>query len=170
MEKKNLVMVCLCAAIAIMAVAYAAFTTQIEVEGTINESSNFSVVFSNPTCTGVPAASNSPMPEGTATANGTTVTFSKLNLYTPGDVVNCEVTVTNNGNLAADYTSYSITDGIDADSTPIAFKITQEPTDLQVGGSAVIKMSFTYDADVKEQPKDTEHAFKAIFNYSQLAK
>ena len=170
MEKKNLVMVCLCAAIAIMAVAYAAFTTTIEVEGTVNNDSNFSVVFSNPTCVGTPAASNSPMPEGTATANGTTVTFSKLNLYTPGDVVNCDVTVTNNGNLAAKYQSYSITDGITATSSPVAFAVITEPTDLQVGGTSTIKLRFTYDSNIKEQPKDTEYAFKATFNYTQLAK
>ena len=170
MEKKNLVMVCLCAAIAIMAVAYAAFTTQIEVEGTVNESSNFSVVFTNATCDGTPAATNSPEPTGTATANGTTVTFSELKLYTPGDVVECDVTVTNNGNLAADYSSYSITDGINAESSPVAFEVVTEPADLQVGGTSTIKLRFTYDADIEEQPETTSYAFKAKFNYTQLAK
>lgn len=170
MEKKNLVIVCLCAAIAIMAVAYAAFTTTIDVSGTVYEASNFSINFTNVACTGTPAASNTTTPTGVATANGTTVTFTELKLYSPSDVVECDVTVVNDGNLAADYASHTATNGIKADSSPVAFEVVSYPSTLAVGGTGTIKLKFTYDPDITEQPKEVDYDFEATFIYTQLVK
>lgn len=168
MEKKNLVMITLCAVIGIMAVAYAAFTTQINVSGTVYEASNFSVVFTNVECNGTAVGVDRPV--GTATANGTTVTFTELQLYTPGDTIACDVTVSNNGNLGAQYSSHNATNGIGEDSSPVAFKVVSYPQTLSVGGTDTIKLLFTYDETIEEQPEFVDYEFEANFIYTQLVK
>ena len=185
-EKKNLVMIALCVAIGIMGIAYAAFSTTINVEGTVEAVGDFAVAFqeTGASCVGTPAGTATPTPVAVPTIDGRTIRFAantesatNFALYTPGDTITCTFPVKNTGDLAAKYTSYSVTDGLNETSTPIAIAISEEGTDtlvreetLQAGDTQNVIVVFTYNWAEEEQPEITSKAFEINFNFVQDVK
>ena len=114
-DSKNLVIGLLCAVVCIMAVAYAAFSTTLNITGTATISSEWDVQITGITCDvdyveGGAVAPNDE--EGNSTAavssfNGTTAQFD-FQFYQPGDVGHCDVTITNGGTIAAKVNSISV--------------------------------------------------------------
>ena len=171
MEKKNLVMVCLCAAIAIMAVAYAAFSTTLTVEGTINATGNFAVEYvENGTCTATNKAGQD-TPTGTITKNAATATGATLavSLYTPGDVVTCTIQVKNAGNLAAKLNGgHVVSNQLTGTSTPIAVTATSTATQLAANATDTITVTVKYNWAEETQPTSgTSAEFTVTSNYVQ---
>lgn len=106
-DSKNLVIGLLCAVVCIMAVAYAAFSTTLEINGTATISSTWNVKITDITCQAHPVAGGVVAPEegGKPTAatysfSATTATFG-MKFYQPGDWAECDVTITNAGDLNA---------------------------------------------------------------------
>jgi len=104
-DSKNLVIGLLCAVVCIMAVAYAAFSTTLNINGTATISSNWSVEISSIECEVVPVEGGETVEGGavkavTKSINGTTAQFD-MTFYQPGDTGTCTVTITNNGSIPA---------------------------------------------------------------------
>lgn len=165
MEKKNLVMVVLCVAIGIMAVAYAAFQTAFTVEGTVQATGEFAVEFQGGSCTGTPAGPQTPA--ATAEVTGAKISFKTFEMYTPGDVIVCTFTIKNTGNLAAELTNQEISNGWDDTTKPIKFEVSDAPAKLAADASDTVTLTFTYDWQEQTQPGTTENNFGVTFYYGQ---
>lgn len=167
MEKKNLVMVVLCVAIGIMAVAYAAFQTALTVEGTVQATGEFAVAFqaSPDACVGTKAGQETP--SATATVADKTITFNTFNIYTPGDVITCTFNIKNTGNLAAKYTNHTISSGWGAATEPIKFEVVDYPETLAAQASDTVVIKFTYNWNKETQPEKVSDTFGVTFYYSQ---
>lgn len=168
MEKKNLVMVCLCAAIAIMAVAYAAFSTTLTVNGTINATGNFAVEYvETGTCTGTKVGQQ--VPTGTITKETATGAKLAVKLYTPGDVVTCTIQVKNTGNLAARLNgAHAVSNSLTGTSTPIAVTATSTKTQLAANATDTITVTVKYNWTAQTQPTSgTSANFTVTSNYVQ---
>ena len=105
-KKRNIIIGSLCAIVLLMAVGYAAFQTVLNIQGTSNITSSWDIKITNVTSKNI---------KGTASNNGDPVwenlsaTF-KTNLQAPGDSIEYDITVTNNGNLNAKLDKYKLTD------------------------------------------------------------
>ena len=169
MEKKNLVMVCLCAAIAIMAVAYAAFSTTLTVNGTVNATGNFAVEYvETGTCTATTKAGQD-TPTGTITKETATGAKLAVKLYTPGDVVTCTIQVKNTGNLAAKLNgAHAVSNQLTGTSTPIAVTATSTATQLAANATDTITVTVKYNWAAQTQPTSgTSAEFTVTSNYTQ---
>ena len=128
---RNLVIGVLLAAVAIMAVGYAALAQTLQINGTATISSNWDVAITDIT-EGTPTggATNAEAVDHT----GTTATFN-VNLTKPGDKMTYVITVTNGGSLNAKLTGLTVNPSSPAD-TGIYYRVTgvtQDVTTLDAG-------------------------------------
>jgi len=102
-DSKNLVIGMLCAVVCIMAVAYAAFTTSLEINGTATITSNWKVAFgvTMPECTETPKAPATTGVEASVNREGDTLATVSMSFTQPGDTATCEIPVVNSGSLNA---------------------------------------------------------------------
>ena len=166
-DSKNLVIGLLCAVVCIMAVAYAAFSTTITVNGTATiTGGNWKVGFNSVVCA-------EPTVEGqeSITVDGTTYTVGatggivgtagsstsanfSATLLTPGDSVTCTVTVANGGTKNAVVGSLLIEP--EDNEAPITYTV--DRTNIEVGqtlnaaATTTFTVTATYNEDVKTQP------------------
>ena len=172
-DSKNLVIGMLCAVVCIMAVAYAAFSTTLNINGTASIESNWGVkIVDGPSCTfkavTASAATTATACTGTETANDNTMCASAvknsdalatvtMRFMSPGDTATCTVSVQNYGTLNAKLThtvngkAYTATV---ADTDAIDFEISGLDTTLAAGATKVITITGTYK-DVTSQPSST---------------
>lgn len=107
-DSKNLVIGLLCAVVCIMAVAYAAFATTLEINGTATISSNWNVAITDINCEAHPVEGGvvepghtDENPTAVTMDFGTTTATFGMKFYQPGDWATCTVTITNGGSLDA---------------------------------------------------------------------
>jgi len=108
-DSKSVVIGLLCTVLCIMAVAYAAFSTSLTINGTASIASTWDVAISDIECDVVEGATGAaditPSVSGELTTTATIgVTFNQ-----PGDKMTCVVTITNDGDLEAKLTSITTT-------------------------------------------------------------
>jgi hypothetical protein len=121
-DSKNMVIGMLCAVVCVMAVAYAAFSTSLNVTTTATVASNWCVKVQKAECEATPVTGGA---EGSATASANTTanalgaTFT-MKFTQPGDTATCTVTYENCGSLNAAIThkAYSV-DGETASELPV---------------------------------------------------
>jgi len=164
-DSKNLVIGMLCAVVCIMAVAYAAFSTTLNVNGTATISSNWKVGFTDIICEATEveggatsinvgeetvelAANGSLVGEaGTSTSATFDVTFLQ-----PGDSAVCTVTVKNSGTLNAKVETLTVTNPSGGIITYVVDSIAQGDK-LAAGAADTFTITATYD-ETEEQPED----------------
>ncbi|MBQ7137164.1 MAG: hypothetical protein IJO43_04240 [Bacilli bacterium] len=100
-DSKNLVIGLLCAVVCIMAVAYAAFATTLNVNGTATIASNWDVHISNISCKATPVEGGTTDAEAVTKSFGATTAQFNMKFFQPGDSAECVVTITNSGTLDA---------------------------------------------------------------------
>ena len=170
MEKKNLVMVCLCAAIAIMAVAYAAFSTTLTVDGTINATGNFAVEYVETGSCTVSHKEGADTPKGTIVKNDATSAKLNVELYTPLDEVTCTIKVKNTGNLSAKLTTaHVISNELTESTQPIAVTATSTKEVLNANDEDTITVVVKYNWADEKQPdtSKTKAEFTITSSYAQ---
>ncbi len=164
MKDKNLLIVMLCIVVIVMAVAYAAFTSQLEVNGSASITSTWKVAFdqTGSSCTG---DGNTVQITDDLTAN------LNVKLNNPKDTVTCTIQVKNTGTLDAKLSSIEATP--QENDAPITYLVSPSTGDLaarptleKTNGTEVITVSITYD-DVSEQPQNTTKTITVRANYVQ---
>jgi len=100
-DSKNLVIGILCAVVCVMAVAYAAFATTLNVEGTATIASNWDVRITNISCNSKPVAGGETVAEAVTKSFGDTSATFNMKFFQPGDTASCTVTISNTGTLDA---------------------------------------------------------------------
>ena len=163
MKSNNIIMGVLVAVIAVMGVAFAAFSTTLEINGTATIDSNWNVTFTAGTCTATSKDGNNPS-SGTISVNGNSATVT-ANMMSPGDVLECPVTVNNEGSLAAIRESWSITAGADTTNYTVTAVSETAAALAPETGSEVLKVRVTYK-DVTVKPTGSA-SFTAVAVYKQ---
>ena len=162
MKVKKIITITMCTLICIMAIGYAAFATNLTINGTANITSTWKVLFtkieevsktSGVTITKAP------------TAEGTNATFN-VDLKSPGDKIVYKITVANQGTLDAIINDITASEtGSDA----IKFEITgiKKGDKLAKSATTTFNVTISYDESVTTQPDITDNTLTVDINYVQ---
>ncbi len=161
-QRNNLIIAGLCAIVVLMGVGYAAFASQLRINGTSNISSNFNVLITDITSGSiVGGASNATEP----TYTNTTATFN-TNLVSPGDSITYKITVENQGSIDATLSSIDVNTG---SNDAIVFETSgiKEGDNLLKEQSDELYVKVTYNSSVTSQPTNTNSTITVTLNYTQ---
>ena len=162
MKSKKIIMITMCCLICVMAIGYAAFATNLTINGTANITSTWKVLFtkieevsktSGVTINKVP------------TAEGTNATFN-VDLKSPGDKIIYKITVANQGTLDAIINDITASEtGSDA----IKFEISgiKKGDKLAKSATTTFNVTISYDESVTSQPALTDNTLTISINYVQ---
>ena len=162
MKQKKIIIVSLCIAVLIMVIGFAAFSTTLNINGTSSIESNWKVVFTN---IQELSKTNGVTVNNVPTASGTTATFD-VDLQKPGDSIEYQITVENQGTLDA------IIEDINASETgsdAIKFEI----SNIRIGDillkqeSTTFKIKISYDSSITSQPEKTNNKLTVDIDYAQ---
>ena len=162
---RNLVIGVLLAAVAIMAVGYAALAQTLQINGTATISSNWDVAITDIT-EGTPtgsAANRTP-----ANHTGTTATFD-VTLNQPGDTMTYVVTVHNGGTLNARLTGLTVTPE-ESEAEGIYFDVTgveQNVTTLDAGEDNQITVVVGWRQTGTDMPEELSQNLTVSLTYEQ---
>ncbi len=162
MKTKKIIIITMCTLICIMAVGYAAFATQLTINGTASIESTWKILFTKieevSKTSGV-TITNPP------TASGTTATFN-VDLTSPGDKIVYKITVANQGSL--DAVIDKITES-ETGSDAIKFEVAgiAKGDKLSKGTSTTFNVTISYDSSVTAQPSKINNNLTVSINYIQ---
>ena len=159
--QRNYIIAGLCMILVIMGVGYAAFSSQLKISGTSNITSNWSVKITDiqsKVVSGTPANASAP------THTDTTATF-RTTLTSPGDTMQYDVTVSNEGDIDAKLDKIIIPEST---NPAIGFEVTgiKEGSLLEAKQTALLTVTVKYN-DVTEQPSDLTADLEVTLDYSQ---
>ena len=161
-RQRNYIILGLCSILLVMAAGYAAFRSQLTINGTSNISSEWKVLITDiqsSVLNGTPENSEEP------SHTETTATF-KTNLVSPGDSMQYTVTVENRGNIDAVLKTLSKTD---SSNDAIIFEITgiEQGDTLKAHESTTFNVIVTYNRDVTNQPSNITSDLTITLDYVQ---
>ena len=159
--QRNYIIAGLCMILVIMGVGYAAFSSQLKISGTSNITSNWSVKITDiqsKVVNGTPTNASEP------THTDTTATF-RTTLTSPGDTMQYDVTVSNEGDIDAKLDKITVPEST---NPAIGFEVTgiEEGSLLEAKQTATLTVTVKYN-DVTEQPSDLTADLKVTLDYSQ---
>ena len=159
--QRNYIIVGLCMILVIMGVGYAAFSSQLRISGTSNITSNWSVKITDiqsKVVNGTPANASEP------THTDTTATF-RTTLTSPGDTMQYDVTVSNEGDIDAKLDKITVPEST---NPAIGFEVSgiEEGSLLEAKQTAILTVIVKYN-DVTEQPSNLTANLEVTLDYSQ---
>ena len=159
--QRNYIIAGLCMILVIMGVGYAAFSSQLKISGTSNITSNWSVKITDiqsKVVNGTPANASTP------THTDTTATF-RTTLTSPGDTMQYDVTVSNEGDIDAKLDKITIPEST---NPAIGFEVLgiEEESLLEAKQTAILTVTVKYN-DVTEQPSNLTADLEVTLDYSQ---
>ena len=161
-QRNNIIIASLCAIVVLMGIGYAAFSTQLRINGTSSISSNWNVLITDITSGSIVGdASNASEP----THTNTTATF-KTNLVSPGDSITYTITVANQGNIDAVLSSIDVNTG---NNPAIEFTTSgiEEGDNLLQNQTDELYVTVKYSDSVTSQPAVTNSTITVTLNYEQ---
>ena len=164
-KAKNIIIGALLAAVAIMAVGYAALAQTLKINGTASITSTWNVAITGIT-EGTPTGSATNAED--VSYDGTSATFN-VNLVKPGDKMVYEITVKNSGTLNAKLTGLTVNPAEPA-STGIYYKVTgveQNVTTLDANAENTITVEVGWNASDTTMPVETTQALTVNLTYTQ---
>ncbi len=148
-----------------MVVGYAAFATQLNINGTTSITSNWDIKITNITSKGIVGDATD---EESQVVDDLTASF-KVNLVSPGDSIMYDITVKNNGNINAELEKININK-----QTSSAINITYEGIEageiLNSSDSITFTVKVEYNPNITSQPKDTTSTFEMTLDYVEAGK
>ena len=159
--QRNYIIAGLCMILVIMGVGYAAFSSQLKISGTSNITSNWSVKITDiqsKVVNGTPTNASAP------THTDTTATF-RTTLTSPGDTMQYDVTVSNEGDIDAKLDKITIPEST---NPAIGFEVKgiEEESLLEAKQTAILTVIVKYN-DVTEQPSNLTADLEVTLDYSQ---
>ena len=161
-RQRNYIILGLCSILLVMAAGYAAFRTQLNINGTSNITSEFKVLITDIQSRNVVGrAENAEEPSHTET----TATF-KTNLYLPGDSITYDVTVENQGSIDAVLKTIQKSD---SNNNAIIFETSgiQEGEVLKASESTKFSVTVSYNASTTSQPSNITSDLEVTLDYEQ---
>lgn len=162
--QRNYIIAGLCMILVIMGVGYAAFASQLKINGTSSVTGNFLVKITSITPTDI-VGNAEDKPEVT-THTDTTATFG-TSLQSPGDSITYNIVIENQGNIDAVLKTINKTD---ATNSAILFETSgvKEGDELLHGETATMKVKVTYNPNVTSQPESLESTLNMTLDYAQV--
>ncbi len=165
-QKRNIVILSLCAIVFLMFVGYAAFNTLLTINGTASITSNWNVVI-----TGIEEKAR--VGEASNTLEypkyeNLSATF-KVNLINPGDSITYDITVKNEGTINAILEKVDISKTVNK-AINITYEGITAGDKLDVGASDILTVKIEYNPEVTSQPATTESLFNMNLNYAEEGK
>ena len=159
--QRNYIIAGLCMILIIMGVGYAAFQSQLKISGTSNITSNWNVKITNIESEVV---SGAPTDAETPGYTDTTATFT-TRLTSPGDTMQYDVTVSNEGDIDAKLDKITVPE---SNNPAIGFEVSgiEEGSLLEAKQTAILTVIVKYN-NVTEQPSDLTADLKVTLDYSQ---
>ena len=159
--QRNYIIAGLCMILVIMGVGYAAFSSQLKISGTSNITSNWSVKITDiqsKVVNGTPANASDP------THTDTTATF-RTTLTSPGDTMQYDVTVLNEGDIDAKLDKITVPEST---NPAIGFEVSgiEEGSLLEAKQTAILTVIVKYN-NVTEQPSNLTADLEVTLDYSQ---
>ena len=159
--QRNYIIAGLCMILVIMGVGYAAFQSQLKISGTSNITSNWSVKITDiqsKVVNGTPANASDP------THTDTTATF-RTTLTSPGDTMQYDVTVSNEGDIDAKLDKITVPEST---NPAIGFEVSgiEEGSLLEAKQTALLTVIVKYN-NVTEQPSNLTADLEVTLDYSQ---
>ena len=160
--KKNIIISFLVAIVCIMAIAYAAFSQTLNINGTATIDSNWNIKITEVTTKNVIGDASKAFEP---VVSDTAVTF-KTNLVSPGDSMTYEVTISNEGTVDAKVESIEMTD---SKNPAIIFQTSgiNENDLLEAGQTQTYNVIVSYSDSVTSQPKELTGTLTVKLNYVQ---
>ena len=161
-RQRNYIILGLCSILLVMVAGYAAFRTQLTINGTSNISSEWKVLITDIQSSVLKGnATDAETPSHT----DTTATF-KTNLVSPGDSIQYTVTVENQGSIDAVLKTIQKSD---SNNNAIIFEITgiEQGDTLKAHETTTFNVTVTYNRDVTTQPDNLTSDFTITLNYVQ---
>ena len=161
-RQRNYIILGLCSILLVMVAGYAAFRTQLTINGTSNISSEWKVLITDIQSSVLKGnATDAETPSHT----DTTATF-KTNLVSPGDSMQYTVTVENQGSIDAVLKTIQKSD---SNNSAIIFDITgiEQGDTLKAHETTTFNVTVTYNRDVTTQPDNLTSDLTITLNYVQ---
>ena len=161
-KQRNYIIIGLCMILVIMGVGYAAFQSQLKINGTANIDSNWNVRITNIQSSVLSgSASNAVEPSYT----DTTATF-KTNLVSPGDSMKYDITVSNEGSIDAVLESIEVNTN---ENEAITFKTSgiENGDKLEASQTDILTVIVSYNSSVTSQPENINSTITVTLNYKQ---
>lgn len=160
---KNLVVVAIVLALVVMAVGYAAFATELNLnESTATIQGDWLIEITNIEATTIVGTADA----GTPSFTDTTATFDAL-LNAPGDSVTYTVTIENKGSIDAKLDSAVFTEDNEMGSPAIIYSYDNPATTLAAGATTTFTVTAIYDSTVTEVPEVKTRTITGTINYIQ---
>ena len=161
-KRRKIVIGMLCSVLLLMAVGYAVFATNLNIKGSTKISSNWDVRITNITSKNVVGtASNLEDPSYT----NLTATFN-TGLVSPGDSIEYDIIVKNNGDIDAILDRITITDSKNPAIIFTKSGLTEGDT-LVASESKVLTVKVEYSNSVTSQPENTGSSLTVALDFSQ---
>jgi len=175
-KKRNIIIGALCTVLLLMVVGYAAFNSVLKIKGTSTISSNWDIKITSITSETLSgSATNAKDPEGV----GTLTASFETNLVSPGDSMEYDITIENQGNMDAKLDKITLSDPnheyitftaeIDGDSLNVGENttFTEKAQTLNVGESKILTVKVSFK-DVEINKMDPTNAELTVtLDYSQ---
>ena len=164
MKKKNIIITFLVGIVCIMAIAYAAFSTQLNITGSASITSKWDIKITNVTTKNVIGQATKGFEP---VVSDTAVTF-KTNLVSPGDSMTYSVTIANEGTVDAKVGSIEMTKS----TNPAIIFLTNginENDLLEAGQTQTYDVTIAYSDSITSQPTDLSGTLTVKINYVQNA-
>lgn len=170
MNKKSILMVSLCVGIAVMAIAYAAFSTTLQINTTVTSAGGLDIKLSCSCATGTAGLTGATKPTATCTPTSPTNTTAGImtaSLRQPGDSVSCTYTIKNDSLF-----NVKTTDDINCGSlsSPFTSSVTALPEDtvITAGSSKTFTITMGYLSSITSQPSTTTGSITCTVPISQV--
>ena len=162
-RKNNLIIISLCAVLVLMGIGYAAFSSQLQINGTSNISSNWDIRITNIESELIGATDVSePTYDNT---NGLYASFH-TGLSKPGDYALYTITIENRGDIDATLTGIEISD---SNNPAIVFETsgTEEGDNLLQGAKDELIVKVSYSDNVTSEPENKTSNITVTLTYEQ---
>ncbi len=162
MRRKNQIMLMLLIMVAIMAIGYAVFSTTLNISGTSSIESNWNVLFTN---IQELSKTNGVTINNTPTASGTTATFD-VSLESPGDAIEYQITIANQGTLDAVIENIETTE---TENSALLFEVSgiNKVDKLAKNTTTTFNIKISYDESISSQPEELNKTLTINITYVQ---
>ena len=160
--QRNYIILGLCSILLLMAIGYAAFRSQLTINGTSNIGSEWNVLITDIESNVLSGqAEDVELPH----SDGTTATF-KTNLVSPGDSMQYDIKVENQGSIDAVLKSITKTD---SNNDAIVFEISgiEQGDVLKADDYTIMHVTVTYNSSITSQPNTLTSDLELTLDYVQ---
>ena len=164
-RKRNIIICTLCGVLLLMVVGYAAFATQLNINGTASITSNWDIKITDIKQN---TKEGDVTDEKSQVVDDLTASFN-VNLVSPGDYITYDVTIENKGTIDATLEKIKVT-GSNNPAIEVSYSGIKEGEDLNQSTSKILTVRVRYSSSVTSQPKSTDAHFSITLDYVQTGK